>query len=1492
MAQSVKRKSVTAAQQLKLFMDNSEEACLLIDKDLKIIASSKLFNKLYKQYFNMKVEAGTSILNYALPERKPIVTKIYEKVFAGKTQEVKIEIPVSESEKVVFLNKYKPISNGNGKIDCAFVSCKDISAEQKSRYLLKMSEKRYRSLVENSTDGIAILNTESRVTYISPAVKKILGYSPEEVIYEELFPVLYHEDVSIKDNVLKTVLEKPGVPVSAPLVRIYHKNGELRWLGSTMTNMLENDAVQGIVVNFRDQTNEFLTEQEHQLVSKIIKALQDPSDFESALHKVLQLMAENMGFSMAEAWFVAKDKSKLYLQSFWNKKKQSPVLGDNIKFSFKKGEGLPGVCWSKKELELWDNIDQHPKFIRKNEADEAGLKQGLALPIIQDNEVIAVFTFFTDREQVQLGSTAALKRIARQIAVDVELKRSLDELNDLFKYSPGLICVAGTDNYFKKVNPAFSKLLRYTEDELLSKPFYDFLHPEDRAISIETLKGNTKGLRTVNFENRYLTKDGEVKWIAWYSSDFVDKEGNIYGFGMDVTEAKTASLELLRYKNIIEHSQSGIGILTIDDEQLYMNPLFEKMLGYSASEIQNLGGPFQLYVDQSQADEVVQTLMSGNFWNGDIQLKNKKGEILDLHMLGGGIENDKGELIAIYGIHTDISDRLQYERELENYNKNISNILNSISDGFFSLGENWKVNYWNKEAENLLGVSEEEIMGKVIWDYFPEATKLKFYTEYEKALKEKKPALFQEYFPPLKAWFEVNVYPAEEGISVFFRNVTEQKSQEKLNLLEKQVLELNTHKKLKLEEIIECLLNGIREIFPDMLCSVLRVIDGKLYNWSSPQLPKDYVEAINGVPIADGVGSCGTAAFLKEKVIVSDISSDPLWEDFKEVAAQHNLAACWSYPILDKAQNILGTFGIYYNTKRAPIRLEEDSIDRIRTILTNIIEHKWAEEAILISNERYDIVSKATNDAIWDWDIKNDRLYFNDGYEKLFGYALNNSIPIQHWIDHLHPDEAKQTLNYFQSIVNSSGQNHWDAEYRYLKSDGEYAYVYDRGIMIRNEEGIAVRMIGAMQDISKRKQDEQNLLYKSKLLEVTSEVSNALIREEDWMIALDKSFNIIGQTVKVDRVYFFENSIDKKTGKACTSQRIEWTDNSTISQINNSELQNLPFEDVIHFIEPLKNGNAFEAIVEQMPEGGAKEILRSQDIKSILVLPLFIKDHFYGFIGFDDCHKGRSWTDDERAFLKTLNSNVTTFIERKKSKEMLRKLNKKLKLRAKELAESNAELEQFAYIASHDLQEPLRMVRSFLNQIEKKYKDKLDQRGEKYIELAVDGAVRMRQIILDFLEYSRAGKKDFEREKVDMNSLMKEVVQLHQLIITEKQARVEWGEMPEIFAAKTAIQQVISNLVGNALKYSSDDEKPIIKVTACERAKEWEFAVADNGIGIEPQFANKIFVLFQRLHDRNDYDGTGIGLAICKKIIESHNGKIWFESEPGKGSVFYFTIAK
>ena len=243
----------------------------------------------------------------------------------------------------------------------------------------------------------------------------------------------------------------------------------------------------------------------------------------------------------------------------------------------------------------------------------------------------------------------------------------------------------------------------------------------------------------------------------------------------------------------------------------------------------------------------------------------------------------------------------------------------------------------------------------------------------------------------------------------------------------------------------------------------------------------------------------------------------------------------------------------------------------------------------------------------------------------------------------------------------------------------------------------------------------------------------------------------------------------------------------------------------------------------------------------------------------------------------------------------LQELNRSLELRVAErtvqLERTNKDLEQFAYVASHDLQEPLRMVTGFMSLLKEQYKPQLDEKAGQYIDLAADGANRMSQLIRDLLAYARAGRMAEGFQDTDVETLLGTAMGDLAPAIAESGAVVQHEPLPTVKAEREQLLQLLQNLIGNAIKYRPKDRRPVVNVKARREGQSWVFSVQDNGIGISEKDSESIFMMFQRLHTRSEYSGTGIGLAICKRIVEHHGGRIWVESTPGEGSTFFFTLA-
>jgi PAS domain S-box-containing protein len=264
-----------------------------------------------------------------------------------------------------------------------------------------------------------------------------------------------------------------------------------------------------------------------------------------------------------------------------------------------------------------------------------------------------------------------------------------------------------------------------------------------------------------------------------------------------------------------------------------------------------------------------------------------------------------------------------------------------------------------------------------------------------------------------------------------------------------------------------------------VLTSVLLLKDNNtIEHLAAPRLPLEYIQGINGLKIGPQEGSCGAAMSLKKTVITANIGNDPLWLKYKDFADRFNLKACWSLPIIHTSGKVMGSFAIYHKTPQDPTTEELTTVERLRNILRIVMENRWSLQEIKTANERFDIMMKATHDLIWDWDLETNTIYRDPlGLQQVYGTDNNEPIgSIQKWLERIHSEDHPRVEKTIGNILESTNENTFEVEYRFKRDDGTYAHVYDRGIIIRNENNKPLRMIGAAQDISERKQLEKELL--------------------------------------------------------------------------------------------------------------------------------------------------------------------------------------------------------------------------------------------------------------------------------------------------------------------------------------------------------------------------------------------------------------------------------
>lgn len=656
------------------------------------------------------------------------------------------------------------------------------------------------------------------------------------------------------------------------------------------------------------------------------------------------------------------------------------------------------------------------------------------------------------------------------------------------------------------------------------------------------------------------------------------------------------------------------------------------------------------------------------------------------------------------------------------------------------------------------------------------------------------------------------------------------------------------------------------------------------------------------------------------------------------------------------------------NAKNIPV----PDLDLMISTVADDTERYLAENELKTSNERFRLVTEAISDAIWDWDLTQNTIFWGRGYHTLFGFPEDQvRVDENAWFDNVHPEDFPEIWESILEARQNPTQKYWSGEYRFKKCDGTYAYVFEKTIILRDDQGKVTRMVGALQDITKDKERENHL----KLLNsVVTNTTNAIliISSHDEgkgyeIIYSNNSFTeitgysseeVFGKSPEIlfgketDPLELKKLEINVKNGKSFKSQIINYKKDGSAFWV---DLIVIPVSDqsgkLSHWIGIQKDITEQKRKEKELKEMNERYKLVSEATNDAIWDWDIQKDiHFWGegfskLFGVDLNAKKNSpeeWSSrihpkDKNRVLKFLDDllldparnefsieykfirkdgsyadvldsgkiirnksgkairlvgAVQDISRRKEYENSLQQLNETLQKANKELELSNKELEQFAYVASHDLQEPLRMISSFLGLIEKKYDGQLDDKGKKYIHFAVEGAKRMRQIIMDLLEFSQLDRIYDSKVWVSSQEIVSTALLFQKKNIERKKAKIHLEPLPQIYGHRNTLIQLFQNLISNSLKYQENNQVPQIWIKGKELDSEWEFSITDNGIGIENEYLEKIFIMFQRLHTQEAYSGTGIGLSICKKIAEIHHGKIWVTSKPGKGSTFFFTIKK
>jgi PAS domain S-box-containing protein len=1324
--------------------------------------------------------------------------------------------------------------NDLGKPIRLFGIFKDITQEKAKEEELKKTNLQIENILNTTQDLIFLADENGVYQKVSKSCFAILGYRPDELIGKSFRDLIHPNDIQATIDIRKQILA--GIATSDFKNRYFKKDGSIIHLNWSATL---DQASKTVFAVARDITQLVLTREKLRLDRQKLSIVLDSSP------ETIWALDRNYNLITANQKFLRTLKQS----GNWDIK-----TGDNLIFDAPLPEEFI-LDWKK----WYDRAFSGEAFsvvIKTSLIKSGGYMEVYFNPIFEENEVVAIGCYSLD--------------ITQKIEEEKKKSELLDRLN--------LAQKIGKLGYWEY--NIQSGEIYWTEevydiwglDNTVFKPtidlFLNTIHPDDQADFLFHHNKALKEKGSLDAIHRIRLATGEIKYIHEKGSIETDPKTGLERFrgtAQDITNEKKIEKELLERNLFIESTLKnlplGIAVAKISTgETTFFNPAFAEIYGWPSDSLYEANHFFEKIFPNKAFRDTITTQIISDIQSGDPNRMIWKNIPIMTQSGKEKIISAKNILLPEQDIMIstviDETDRYWAVHSLRTSNERFHLATQAVSDAIWDWDIKKKSIFWGKGYHNLFGYPEEmEQVSEDIWQSMIHPEDFPEISESIRAARNNKQTTRWSGQYRLKK-FDGKYTDVKEN-TVILRNEAGEPyrivgsladiSQEKQKTLELQkktrliaAISHIIHSFLETENWEELLqptiklmgeTTGVDRVyffknFTDTASGSVYTrqthewtngrVSSELDNLSTQAIPLDehpitYKKALEGRPftIKTKEAEEGLQQILQDQGIKSMVMMPVIVEDFffgfmgfdncttddswtnDELGFLSSISTNLALAIerkqnLDKIReafesrdSLLESIGdsfyaidkdykvTYWNNvveKLTGIKRESilgkniwDYIGKVNdefkntyekvflenkshyfetfdswvnawlgvtiypsngglsVIIKDITDRKTTENELLISNERFAILSDATNDALWDWNMETGEHFWGDGYQKLFGidYKVEGKS-LDFWENRVHPADLNAVKNNLDLILSSSNENYFEFEYRFRRQDNSYAFIVDKGSVIRNRDGKPIRIVGAMQDISHRKEYETSL----------------------------------------------------------------------------------------------------------------------------------------------------------------------------------QRLNKELAESNRELELSNKELEQFAYVASHDLQEPLRMISSFLGLIERKYAHGLDEKGLQYIHFAVDGAKRMKEIILDLLEFSRIGNLSGDKTWCHTPDLIKEVLVLNGKLINEKNAIIHVEPLPDIVCHPSTIIQLFQNLISNGLKYQTQDNVPEIWIKGEENENEWKFSVRDNGIGIDPNYQDKIFIIFQRLHLKEQFSGTGIGLAICKKIVEFHGGKIWVESTIGAGSIFYFTLKK
>jgi PAS domain S-box-containing protein len=1128
--------------------------------------------------------------------------------------------------------------------------------------------------------------------------------------------------------------------------------------------------------------------------------------------------------------------------------------------------------------------------------------------------------------------------------LDVEVRhQQLEDAGARFlTISDDLLAICGFDGRMKWVNPAHERVTGFRSDELAGKPYIDFVHADDRERSmVEAGKVASTRKSSFAFEVRFRCKDGSYRNLLVTATPSVQEEV-IYTVAKDVTERRQLEDESTRF---IDLSLDFLCIVDFDGNWRRVNPAFEKTFGFPAHEL--LGRPYIELIHPDDRESVMtesQKLTTPGTETRDFRarLRSKQGSYRSV-LWSAASSPEEG---LIFAVGRDESDRKRSEEVLREAEERFRGAFDQAPIGMALVsiereGAGCFLRVNNALCE-ITGHPQEELIGTDFHaiahpaDYDPDIHYVPWMLAGEISQYVVEKRLVHADGHLLWAQLATSLVRDGKGRPLYLisqiQDITERREAEH-DLLEGrarlQAIIDNTTAVIYVKgqdgrfQLVNRrfeMLHGVRreevpgktyrDLFPEELAESLEADDLKVLSSGLTLELEEVVPTTEGsrtylttkFPLLDPTRSkrvpyavCGIAADITERkraeealraseehfrrivntahdaFIAMDAAGvitawNPQAEETFGWSESEAIGQSLATKIIPPRYREMHFRGLeqFFETGRGALlnkRVEIEALHRdghefpieitltplkvggkyvFNAFLHDISERKRVEQELKHSAEQIRDLYDRAPCGYHSLDKQGIVVQINETELSWLGYRRDEVVGKMKIADILTPESRERFVEIFAREREEGSLT--DVELDYVRRDGSIMSVSVSATAVRDADGKFVMSRTTIFDITERKRAEQALR------EVQEGFRTAFEDAPIGVALLSIEPASGGQLLQLNR------SLCEITG------------------YSTKELLSMALEEI-----------TYPADLDS--ERPLAEKLLAGEVTNYQIEKRYVrKDGSLVWV----MHNASTVHDSSDKLLYGI-AQIEDISERKQAEESLASVHAELERRAAELERSNTDLQQFAYATSHDLSEPLRMVSSYVQLLARRYEGKLDSDADEFIQFAVDGVVRMQALIDGLLMYSRAGTSEYAVGPVDCQEVAETTLGMMRTSLDEADAEVTVDPLPTIKGDETQLSQLFQNLVANAVKFV-ENGPPRVHVSAEREGDYWRFQVADNGIGIEPAHAERIFNVFQRLHGRGEYPGSGIGLATCKRIVERHQGKIWVESEPGSGSTFYFTI--